>query len=130
MKDILHQQDPANHTQQGIFPDQNTRLYLLKRATHSNNEMVGDIILLNQLRSLMDVVPRFGKKANPRLMNSNSLSFALEFWLNKYLNKELFLCTVIALRLAVAFLYLFVCTVPTVQVVQVVDLKLAFASWC
>ena len=88
--DIVHQRDPANPTRQGIFPDPNTGLYLLKRATCSNNEVAGDIIPLNQLRSLVDVAPRFGKKANPQLTNSNSLSFASEFWLNKYFDKELF----------------------------------------
>jgi hypothetical protein len=88
--DVLHQRDPASRTRQGIFPDPNTGLYLLKRATRSNNELAGDIIPLNQLRSLVDVAPRFGKKANPRLTNSNSLSFASEFWLNKYFDKELF----------------------------------------
>jgi hypothetical protein len=88
--DILPQRDPANHTRQGIFPDPNTGLFLLKRATRSNSEMAGDIIPLNQLRSLVDVAPRFGKKANPRLTNSDSLSFASEFWLNKYFDKELF----------------------------------------
>ena len=88
--DILPQQDPANHTRQGMFPDPNTGLYLLKRATRSNGEMAGDIIPLNQLRSLVDVAPRFGKKADSRLTNANSLSFATEFWLNKYFDKELF----------------------------------------
>ena len=52
--------------------------------------MARNIIPLNQLRSLVDVVPCFGKKANSQLMNSNSLSFALEFWLKKYFDKELF----------------------------------------
>jgi hypothetical protein len=88
--DILPQRDPANPTQQGMFPDPNTGLFLLKKATRANGEMAGDIIPLNQLRSLVDVAPRFGKKANPRLTNANSLSFATEFWLNKYFDKEMF----------------------------------------
>jgi Plavaka transposase len=88
--DILPQRDPANHTQRGIFPDPNTGLFLLKRATRSNGEIAGDIIPLNQLRSLVDIAPRFGRKADPRLTNTNSLSFATEFWLNKYFDKELF----------------------------------------
>jgi hypothetical protein len=87
---VVPQRDPANHTRQGMFPDPNTDLFLLKRAMRSNGEMAGDIIPLNQLRSLVDVAPRFGKKANPRLTNTNSLSFATEFWLNKYFDKELF----------------------------------------
>jgi hypothetical protein len=88
--DILPQRDPANHARQGMFPDPNAGLFLLKRATRSNGETAGDIIPLNQLRSLVDLAPRFGEKANPRLTNANSLSFAPQFWLNKYFNKELF----------------------------------------
>ena len=88
--DILPRRDPANHARQGTYPDPNTGLYLLKRAARSNGEIAVDIIPLNQLRSLVDVSPRFGEKANPRLTNGNSLSFATEFWLNKYFDKELF----------------------------------------
>jgi hypothetical protein len=88
--DIIPQRDPANHTRQGVFPDPNTGLFLLKRAIRSDGELVGDIIPLDQLRSLVDLEPRFGEKANSQLTNTNSLSFATEFWLNKYFNKELF----------------------------------------
>lgn len=88
--DIIPQRDPANHPRQGVFPDPNTGLFLLKRATRSDGELVGDIIPLDQLRSLVDLEPRFGEKANSQLTNANSLSFATEFWLNKYFNKELF----------------------------------------
>jgi hypothetical protein len=87
---ILPQRDPANHTQQGIFPEPNTGLFLLKRALCSTGDIAGDILPLDQLRSLVDIAPRFGEKANPQLTNSNSLTFATEFWLNKYFDKELF----------------------------------------
>jgi hypothetical protein len=73
-----------------MFPNQNTGLFLLKRAFRANGEIAGDIIPLNQLRSLVDIAPRFGEKADSRLTNTNSLAFATEFWLNKYFNKELF----------------------------------------
>jgi hypothetical protein len=73
-----------------MFPNQNTSLFLLKRAFRANGEIAGDIIPLNQLRSLVDIAPRFGEKADSRLTNTNSLAFATEFWLNKYFNKELF----------------------------------------
>jgi hypothetical protein len=73
-----------------MFPNQNTGLFLLKRVFRANGEIAGDIIPLNQLRSLVDIAPRFGEKADSRLTNTNSLAFATEFWLNKYFNKELF----------------------------------------
>ena len=88
--DIVPQRNPVNNAQQGIFPEPNTGLFLLKRETRASGEMAGDIIFLDQLRSLVDLAPRFGEKANPQLTNANSLSFATEFWLNKYFNKETF----------------------------------------
>ena len=85
--DVVHQ---ANGMRQGIYPEPNTGLFLLKRTTRSDGEVAGDVVPLDQLRSLVDLAPRFGEKANPRLSNANSLAFAKEFWLNKYFNKELF----------------------------------------
>ena len=70
-------------------PELDTGLILLKRATRSNGELAGDIIPLDQLRSLVDLTPRFGEKANRQLTNSNSLAFANEFWVNRYFDKEL-----------------------------------------
>jgi hypothetical protein len=88
--DVVHQRDSTNRMRQGIYPEPNVGLYLLRRATRSNGEVAGDIVPLDQLRSLVDLAPRFGEKANPRLSNANSLAFAKEFWLNKYFDKELF----------------------------------------
>ena len=87
--DVVPQRGPAG-AQHGMYPDSNTGLYLLKRAVRSTGEVLGDIIPLDQLRSLADVSPRFGEVASPRLTNTNSIVFAKEFWLNKYFDKELF----------------------------------------
>ena len=73
-----------------MYPDSNMGLYLLKRAVRSTGEVLGEIVPLDQLRSLVDVTPRFGEEAGPGLTNANSIVFAKEFWLNKYFNKELF----------------------------------------
>ena len=73
-----------------MYPDPTTGFYLLKRAVRSTGEVLGDIVPVDQLRSLVDVAPRFGEEAGPGLANSNSIVFAKEFWLNKYFNKELF----------------------------------------
>jgi hypothetical protein len=71
-------------------PDATTGLYLLKRARRSNGELIGDIVPLNQIRTLVDIVPRFGLKADPQLTKETSAMQSSEFWLNKYFNKELF----------------------------------------
>jgi hypothetical protein len=88
--DIIPQRGPENHTRQGAYTDPNTGMFLLKKAIRSNGEVAGDIIPLDQLRSIADVAPRFGAKANPQLTNTTSIAFSKEFWLNKYFNKELF----------------------------------------
>ena len=87
--DIVPQQNPTG-TQHGMYPEPTTGLYLLKRAVRSTGDVLGDIIPLDQLRSLVDVAPRFGEEAGPGLTNTNSIVYAKEFWLNKYLDKELF----------------------------------------
>jgi hypothetical protein len=88
--DVIQQRNPMNAAQQGIYPEPNSGLYLLKKAKRSNGEDAADIIPLDQLRSLADVAPRFGQKADPRFTNTSSLTYATEFWLNKYFHKQLF----------------------------------------
>jgi hypothetical protein len=88
--DVIPQQNPTNATQRGIYPEPNSGLYLLKRAKRANGEEIGGIIPLDQLRSLVDIAPRFGERADPRFTNASSLTYATEFWLNKYFDKELF----------------------------------------
>ena len=51
---------------------------------------MGDIVPLRQVRTLLDLVPRFGADANKHSTKETSLEFSLEFWLNKYFEKELF----------------------------------------
>jgi len=75
----------------GSSPQATTGLYLLKRAKRRNGDIMGDIVPLDQVRALVDVVPRFGRKADTRLTMANSMEYSEEFWLNKYFNKELFL---------------------------------------
>jgi hypothetical protein len=88
--DVIQQRNPTDAAQHGIYPEPNTGLYLLKRAKRASGEEAGDIIPLDQLRSFVDIAPRFGEKADSRFTNSSSLTYATEFWLNKYFNKELF----------------------------------------
>ena len=52
--------------------------------------VIGDILPLDQIRTLADTIPRFGKTANRALTKNNSTEYSTEYWLNKYFNKELF----------------------------------------
>ncbi len=65
-------------------------MYVLKRACRADGSIMGDIVPLAQLRTLVDLVPRFGKKANRQLAKETVLEYSSEFWLNKYFEKELF----------------------------------------
>jgi hypothetical protein len=51
---------------------------------------MGDIVPLAQLRTLVDLVPHFGKQVNRQLAKEAVLEYTSEFWLNKYFEKELF----------------------------------------
>lgn len=63
---------------------------VLRRARRANKEHLGDVIPLDQLRSRVSLIPRFGKVANKHLSSTNSLALSEEFWLNKYWDKEMF----------------------------------------
>ncbi|KAG1904224.1 uncharacterized protein F5891DRAFT_1126636 [Suillus fuscotomentosus] len=65
-------------------------LHLLKRVKRSNGTRIGDVIPVTQLRAPVNVVPRFGASADSRLTQYNGMEHALEFWLNKYWDKNTF----------------------------------------
>jgi hypothetical protein len=80
-----------SRTLKGPYPEPSSGLYLLKRSKRSTGMTMGDVIPLDQLRSLANLTPRFGNKASRILTKENSLEYSTEFWLNKYFTKELFL---------------------------------------
>lgn len=88
--DIIPQRDQASSTRKGLYPDPSTGMYVLKRSQRSDRTVMGDVVPLRQIRTLLDLVPRFGEDANKQLTKETSLELSLEFWLNKYFEKELF----------------------------------------
>ena len=69
-----------------------TGLHVLKRAVRNNRERIGDVLPLAHIRSPVHLIPRFGKRANPRLSTHTSHEFSSEFWLNRYWNKQIYYC--------------------------------------
>ena len=65
-------------------------MYLLKRARRNGGEIMGDVVPLSQIRTLINLVPRFGAVADSRLTMETALEWSSEYWLNKYFDKELF----------------------------------------
>ncbi|KAH9164866.1 hypothetical protein EDB89DRAFT_2116190 [Lactarius sanguifluus] len=85
-----HPVAPASSNQKGPYPHPITSMYLLKRARRIDGAIMGDVVPLAQLRTLVDLVPRFGAEADKRLTKETALEYSLEFWLNRYFDKELF----------------------------------------
>ena len=81
----------GSRTLKGPYPEPSSGLYLLKRSKRSTGVIMGDVLPLDQIRSLVNLTPRFGKEASHILTKDNSLEYSSEFWLNKYFTKELFL---------------------------------------
>ena len=90
--EIISQVNPTvsgSRTVKGPYPEPSSGLYLLKGSKWSNGVSMGDVLPLDQICSLVNLTPCFGKKAGRILTKDNSLE--TEFWLNKYFTKELFL---------------------------------------
>lgn len=65
-------------------------MYVMKRAVRVDLSRVGDIIPLSRLRTPVQLIPMCGQKADTRLTSRNSSQYTLEFFLNKYWDKEAF----------------------------------------
>jgi hypothetical protein len=91
--DIVPQLPPTGQgqsNQKGMYQELSNGMHLLKRARRTDGSIMGDVVPLAQLRTLVDLVPRFGKQANRQLAKETVLEFSSEFWLNKYFEKEHF----------------------------------------
>lgn len=86
----MPQLNTGSSTVRGSYPEAASSMYILKRARRANNSFIGGIVPLQQIRGMVDLVPRFGEKADRRLGKTNCLAYSTEFWLNKYFDKELF----------------------------------------
>ena len=57
-----------------------------------NGQHKGDMVPLSQLRAFTHLIPHYGASADPRLISFNSFKYSSEFYLNKYFNKDTYLC--------------------------------------
>ena len=64
----------------------------MKRAQCSDGSFFGDVIVLKHIRALVDLVPHFGEASEKCLSKETVLEHVSEFHLNKYFQKELFMC--------------------------------------
>ncbi|KAG1876220.1 hypothetical protein F4604DRAFT_1680422 [Suillus subluteus] len=82
--------DPISPSDGTSTVDPITRMVTLKCATRTSGIAMGDIIPLNQIRSLAHIVPWFGALADPHLTSSNSSHYSTIFYLNSYIDKEFY----------------------------------------
>jgi hypothetical protein len=68
--------------------DATTGMYILQRAHRRSGLRIGDVIPLTIVYMPIQLVPRFGQHADPRLTPQNSLELSNEFFLNKYSDKD------------------------------------------
>jgi hypothetical protein len=80
----------GSSSKKGPYPEPASKMFILKRGLRSNNSIKGDVVALSQIRNLVELIPRFGEKADPRLSKESTLEYSAEFLLDKYLDKELF----------------------------------------
>ncbi|KAF9791321.1 hypothetical protein BJ322DRAFT_1000188, partial [Thelephora terrestris] len=78
---------PPTHA---AIPNPVTGLYLVKRALRADKSRIGDIIPLSHCRVPIQLVPRFGAKADARITSRNSMEWSREFFLNTYFDKDIF----------------------------------------
>jgi len=72
------------------IPDPITGLYIFKRALRTDQSRTGDIIPLSHCRMPVQLLPRFGAKADARLTSATSMEWSREFYLNAYFDKDIF----------------------------------------
>ncbi|KIK35754.1 hypothetical protein CY34DRAFT_95540, partial [Suillus luteus UH-Slu-Lm8-n1] len=63
-----------------------TGMYILRL----NNDWIGNVIPITQIVAPVHLILHFDPKANPQLTIQSSINHAIEFYLNKFWNKELF----------------------------------------
>jgi len=75
----------------GKYPDPVTGCYIVKPVLRSNGELMGAIVPVEQIQTLVDLVPLFGKEANARTTRRNVLAIpGASYYLNKYFTRTLF----------------------------------------
>ena len=73
-----------------VTPDPITNLYILKRALRTNQTRIGGMVPLSHCRVPVQLIPRFGPKADDRLTCTTSMEKSREFFLNGYFDKNIF----------------------------------------
>ena len=86
--DIIPQLSAAST--RAAIPDPNTGLYIFKRAFRTDHTRIGGIIPLAHCHMPVQLVPRFGVRADTSLKPTTSMERSREFFLNGNFDKDIF----------------------------------------
>ena len=73
---------------QQITPDPITGMYVLRRAKRSDGSPMGAIVPLYHCHMPINLIPKFGERADPHLTAATSVENSREFFLNHYFDVE------------------------------------------
>lgn len=86
-------QDPSSQDTAAPTPDPVTGLYVLRRAARQSGgatSYFGDVLPVQNIRTPIQLVPRFGPKADARMTPQTSLERSTVFFLNRYSDKIIY----------------------------------------
>ena len=70
--------------------DENLEMYVLQRQRRGDGALKGDIILLSDIWQSVQLTPAFGAMANPSLTERNSLNLPRRWYLNSFMDKQVY----------------------------------------
>ncbi|KAI5982229.1 hypothetical protein EDD15DRAFT_2181328 [Pisolithus albus] len=73
-----------------IAPAPKIEMFVVQRRVRSNGQRLGDIIRLDDVHSLVQLVPKFGAHAPSEMTCDNCLEVGREFYVNGFAGKEIF----------------------------------------
>lgn len=73
-----------------VTPVPDLEMFLVRRCLCSDGRALGDIVLLDNVRRVVQLVPKFGSAAPNNMTCDNSLEIGREFYINSFVDKEIF----------------------------------------
>ncbi|KAI6039085.1 hypothetical protein EDC04DRAFT_2568878 [Pisolithus marmoratus] len=73
-----------------VAPAPKIEMFVVQRRFRSNGRPLGDIIPLDNVRQVIQLIPKFGVKAPREMTCDNCLDVGREFYLNSFADKETF----------------------------------------
>ncbi|KAG9308640.1 hypothetical protein JVU11DRAFT_11593 [Chiua virens] len=71
-------------------PAPKIEMFVVQRRLRSNGQRLGDVVRLDDVRDIVQLVPKFGGKVSPSVTRDNSLEIGQEFYVNSFADKEVF----------------------------------------